>query len=46
MGSKSPFASHPSLYHNYRGFFFIIILDLVDTDYKFVWMEVGSMGHM
>ena len=35
-----------SLYHNYKGFFPIIILALVDADYKFTWVDVGSMGHM
>lgn len=35
-----------SLYHNYKGFFSIIILALVDADYKFIWADVGSMGHM
>ena len=35
-----------SLYHNYKGFFSIIILALVDADYNFIWVDVGSMGHM
>ena len=35
-----------SLYHNYKGFFSIIILALVDAEYKFTWVDVGSMGHM
>ena len=34
-----------SLYHNYKGFFSIIILALVDTEYKFTWVDLGSMGH-
>ncbi|KAL8584168.1 hypothetical protein ACOMHN_034854 [Nucella lapillus] len=35
-----------SLYHNYKGFFSIPMLALVDADYKFVWVELGGMGHM
>ena len=35
-----------SLYHNYKGFFSIIILVLVDAEYKFTWVDVGSTGHM
>ena len=30
-----------SLYHNYKGFHSIVILVLVDGDYKFLWMDVG-----
>ncbi|KAL8559850.1 hypothetical protein ACOMHN_030186 [Nucella lapillus] len=35
-----------TLYHNYKGFFSIPILALVDADYKFLWVEVGGQGHM
>ena len=35
-----------SLYHNYKGFFSIPLLALVDADYKFMWIELGGMGHM
>ena len=35
-----------SLYFNYKGFFSIIMLALVDADYKFIWVDVGAMGHM
>jgi hypothetical protein len=33
-----------SLYFNYKGFFSIIMLALVDADYKFLWVEVGTPG--
>ena len=33
-----------SVYHNYRGFFSIILLALVDADYKFIWADVGANG--
>eukprot|EP00745_Piridium_sociabile_P015080 TRINITY_DN22260_c0_g1_i7.p1 TRINITY_DN22260_c0_g1~~TRINITY_DN22260_c0_g1_i7.p1 ORF type:complete len:464 (-),score=118.83 TRINITY_DN22260_c0_g1_i7:187-1578(-) len=35
-----------SLYHNYKGFFSIPMLALVDADYKFLWAELGAVGHM
>ena len=33
-----------TLYHNYKGFFSIILLGLVDADYKFIWADVGCQG--
>lgn len=33
-----------SLYHNYKGFFSIIMMALVDADYKFLWVNVGTPG--
>jgi len=34
-----------SLYRNYKKFFSIVLLGLVDADYKFIWADVGGMGH-
>ena len=33
-----------TLYYNYKGFFSIILLGLVDADYKFIWADVGAQG--
>jgi hypothetical protein len=35
-----------SMYHNYKGFFSIPLLALVDAQYRFIWIEVGGVGHM
>ena len=34
------------IYHNYKGFFSVVIMALVDTDYKFIWVGVGGFGYM
>ena len=33
-------------YYNYKGFFSIVLLGLVDADYKFLWVNVGARGSM
>ena len=33
-----------SVYHNYIGFFSIILLGLVDAEYKFIWVDVCGNG--
>ena len=33
-----------SAYYNYKGFFSIILLGVVDADYKFLWVNVGARG--
>ena len=33
-----------SRFYNYKGFYSIVLMALVDADYKFLWVEVGSNG--
>ncbi len=33
-----------SLFYNYKGFYSIILLALVDADYKFLWVDVRQHG--
>ena len=34
------------LFHNYKGFFSVVLMALVDADYKFLWTDVGGCGSM
>ena len=33
-----------SLYHNYKGFFSVILMALVDAEYRFRWVDIGIEG--
>ncbi|XP_045215181.2 putative nuclease HARBI1 [Mercenaria mercenaria] len=34
--------SSGSTYYNYKGFYSVVIMALVDADYKFIWADVGG----
>ena len=33
-----------TMFYNYKGFFSIVLLGLVDSEYKFLWADIGSNG--
>ena len=33
-----------SLYYNYKVFYSVFLIALVDADYKFIWADIGGMG--
>ena len=33
-----------TVYHNYNEFFSIILLGLIDAEYKCIWVDVGANG--
>lgn len=34
-----------TLYHNYKGFFSMVLMAVVDADYKIIWADIGGVGH-
>ena len=45
VASRKP-KSSGSIYYNYKHFYSIVLMGLVDADYKFLWIDVGGHGHM
>jgi len=37
-------AKSSSLYYNYKGFFCVVLMALVDGDYKFLWVDISGYG--
>ncbi|XP_052284938.1 putative nuclease HARBI1 [Dreissena polymorpha] len=35
-----------SLFYNYKGFFSVVLLALVDADYTFLWTDISGYGSM
>ena len=43
IACKSPPKSG-SQYFNYKGFYSVVLMGLVDADYKFIWADIGGKG--
>lgn len=35
-----------AMYYNYKGFYSIVLMALVNADYKFMWLDIGKQGRI
>ncbi|XP_025266722.1 protein ALP1-like [Camponotus floridanus] len=42
---QAPPNSH-SAFHNYKGFFSLILMAIVDAHYRFIWVDIGDYGSL
>lgn len=42
---QAPSNSH-SAFHNYKGFFSLILMAIVDAHYRFIWVDIGDYGKL
>lgn len=35
-----------AMYYNYKGFYSIVLMALVNSEYKFIWLDVGQQGRI
>lgn len=40
---QAPSNSH-STFHNYKGYFSLILMAIVDARYRFIWVDIGDYG--